>query len=90
LLREDIARSSGPGTLSEQELDELVAREKFFVLPGKDIKQSQAEMTRMLAESLDINGDGRVSQLEYFAQWNEFASDVFQLKKDGAIACSIM
>jgi hypothetical protein len=44
----------------------------------------------MLAESLDINGDGRVSQQEYFAQWNEFANDVFQLKKDGAIACSIM
>jgi len=90
LVRDDLLRERPELQHDPARLDALVEKEKLFVLPGKNAKQSQQELARQLAETLDINGDGRVSMQEYLMQWNEFASDVFQLKKDGAIACSIM
>lgn len=68
LVRDDLIRCNPD--LPADELDEKVERERLFVLPGRNMKESQKEMTRMLQGTLDVNGDGKVTKIEYFAQWN--------------------
>ena len=68
LVRDDLIRCNPD--LPPDQLDEKVERERLFVLPGRNMKESQKEMTRMLQATLDVNGDGKVTKIEYFAQWN--------------------
>ena len=47
-------------------------------------------MVKMLIRKLDVNGDGSVTKSELISQWNSFSADLFQLRTDGALDCSIM
>jgi Ca2+-binding EF-hand superfamily protein len=88
MMEEEIRRAN-PG-ISEKNLKKAIEREKMFVLPGKNAAESQREMVKMLVKKLDVNGDGEVTKSELFTQWNGFSKELFQMRSDGALECSIM
>jgi hypothetical protein len=88
LVKDDLSRQHP--NMTPREIDERAEEEKWFVLPGRNRKETVAEMKRRLSEALDLNKDGRITRQEYTLCWNKFAKSVFVLEEKGEIACAIM
>lgn len=76
--------------MSDANVQKQIEKERMFLLPGKDKEHSHREMVKMLVRKLDVNGDGSVTKQELISNWNTLAKDLFQLRTDGALDCSIM
>jgi hypothetical protein len=86
---EDEIRRQNPG-ISDSDLRAAAEKERAFLLPGKTKEESHKEMVKMLVRTLDVNGDGNVSKAELMMQWNVFSKQIFTMRQEGALDCSIM
>jgi len=91
MLADEVKRAN-PG-ISESDLRAVVEREKQFILPGagsSNKEEQHHQMVRMLVRKLDVNGDGSVTRTELMMQWNSFSAQLFQVREQEALGCSIM
>lgn len=65
-LFEDEVRALNPD-MEEEEVQKAIEKEKMFLLPGKNKKETQQEMVKLLIRRLDINNGKFLATSSFFA-----------------------
>lgn len=85
---------AGNPTWDEAKIEKTVAKERFYLLPGKNAKDNTPAMVKMMMKKLDVNNDGSVTRTEFLAQWGQFSAEIFKDHNDEEeqkdLECSIM
>jgi hypothetical protein len=81
-------------SIAPKSLEQLVAKERAFMLPPGNVedpaKNAKAMMREML-KAMDISGSGtKLTRTAFIMQWNTFAARWFKVREDGPLDCSIM
>lgn len=78
--------------LNQKQIQELVEKERFFLLPGKNREESDKAMCDMLMKHLDVDNSGEVTREEFVMRWNNFAQALFADHQaiDHSLECSVM